>query len=409
MNFEKTKAPRTIVFVSALIVAIPSNAQPTAPPGWKLSTSNSQNITYVTIGSENAIISLTPPLPINSLDLIVTRAGNLRANPNCGSPIVEKASQITGLQAKLIPMTVGAKYQCSVIAMMRDDGQGQVIVMASQPSFDHALQTEATAITIAKQLASSQSNTVPHGNAQANNRSATKSNASSAIEAGKANDVAMALQTLVPLLDKNGETGIGIKPSDIDSIRFDMFDVTSIRPLVLLKSKIVCDCAEFNFDELNLAAVARKTPNDIGQWRVDGSGKIQIKWTKSKDWSGLSFPNSKGKPLGDNWKGSGTYKRISSSGYGMAGGDNSASTFVSTMLTFSPDGRFSEGNTVSSTVESGGNRTFAGGQSAAKSGRYKVEGWTLVLTYDNGKVEKSSAIIDSEPSTIWLAGKGYVR
>jgi hypothetical protein len=409
MNFEKTKAPRTIVFVLALIIAMPSNAQPSAPPGWKLSTSNSQNTTYATIGSENAVISITPPLPIKSLDVIMTRASNLSANANCGSPIVEKASPITGLQAKLIPMTVGAKYQCSVIAMMRDDGQGQVIIMASKPNFDHVLQTEATAITIARQLATSESNAVSQGNTQSGNRSAAKSNASSAIETGKANHVAMALQTLAPMLDKNGETGKGINPSDIDSIRFDMFDVTSIRPLILLKNKIVCDCAEFNFDELDLAAVARKTPNDIGQWRVDGSGKIQIKWTKSKDWSGLSFPNSKGKPLGDNWKGSGTYKRTSSSGYGMAGGDNSASTFVSTMLTFSPDGRFSEGNTVSSTVESGGSRTFAGGQTAAKSGRYKVEGWTLVLTYDNGKIEKSTAIIDNEPSTIWLAGKGYVR
>jgi hypothetical protein len=390
-----TNGLRTIVFLFGLIVFAPSNAQPSPPQGWKSSTTSSQNTTYTPVGSENAIISVTPPLPIKSLDLIMARARNLSANPNCGSPIVEKASQIAGLQGKLIPMTVGAKYQCSVIAMMRDDGQGQVIIMASQPNFDHALQTEATAISIAKQLAVSQG--------------AAKSNAPSAVEAGKANDVAMALQTLAPMLDKNGETGKGIKASDIDSIRFDMFDVTSIRPLILLTNKIVCDCAEFNFDELNLAAVARKTPNDIGQWRIDDSGKIQIKWTKSKNWSGLSFPNSKGKPLGDNWKGSGTYKRTSSSGYGMAGSDNAASTSVSTMLTFLPDGRFSEGSTVSSTVESGGNRTFAGGQTAAKSGRYSVEGWTLFLNYDNGKIHRSTAIIDKDPSTIWLAGKGYVR
>lgn len=79
------------------------------------------------------------------------------------------------------------------------------------------------------------------------------------------------------------------------------------------------------------------------------------------------------------------------------------------MLTFSLDGRFSKGNTVSSTIESAGSRTYAGDQSAAKSGRYKVEGWTIVLTYDNGKIEKSTAIIDNDPSTIWLAGKRYVR
>jgi hypothetical protein len=407
MDLIKSDALRTIVIVFALTAPITTLAQPAAPAGWRLSTA-SQNITYVTVGAENAIISVTPPLPVKSLDALVTRANNLKSNPNCGSPIVEKATQIEGIQAQLIPMMQGAKYQCSLIALMRSDGQGQVLVLFSQPNFDHAQQTEPTAIAIAQQLANAQGNVATQGSAQSGSRGTSTSKPEPAIDPRKANDVAMAMQILSPILDKNGDTVKGIKPADIDSIRFDMFDVTSIRPLILLKNNIVCDCAEFNFDELNLAAVARKSPNDIGQWRVEG-GKIQIKWTKSKNWSGLSFPNSKGKPLGDNWKGSGTYKRITSSGYGMPGGDNSASTFVSTMLTFSPDGRFSEGNVVSSTVEGGGSRTVAGGQSAAKSGRYKVEGWSLVLTYDNGKVERSTAITDNDPSTFWLGGKGYVR
>jgi hypothetical protein len=407
MDLIKSDALRTIVVVFALSAPITTLAQPAAPAGWRLSTA-SQNITYVTVGAENAIISVTPPLPVKSLDALVTRASNLKSNPNCGSPMVEKATQIEGIQAQLVPMTPGAKYQCSLIALMRPDGQGQVLVLFSQLNFDHTQQTEPTAIAIAQQLANAQGNVATQGSAQSGTRGTSTSKPEPAIDPRKANDVAMAMQILAPILDKNGETVKGIKPAEIDSIRFDMFDVTSIRPLILLKNNIVCDCAEFNFDELNLAAVARKSPNDIGQWRVEG-GKIQIKWTKSKNWSGLSFPNSKGKPLGDNWKGSGTYKRITSSGYGMPGGDNSASTFVSTMLTFSPDGRFSEGNVVSSTVEGGGSRTVAGGQSAAKNGRYKVEGWSLVLTYDNGKVERSTAITDNDPSTFWLGGKGYVR
>jgi hypothetical protein len=407
MNLSKSEILLTVGLLCALSLPMASYAQPNAPAGWRLSTAY-QNTTYVTVGAENAIISVTPPLPVKSLDLLVTRATNLRASPNCGSPIVEKASQIEGIQAQLVPMAAGAKYQCSLIALIRPDGQGQVLLLFSQPNFDHAQQTEPTAIVIAQQLATSQGNVAAQSNAPSASRGASPSKTEPPVDPRKANDVAIAMQILAPMLDKNGEAVKGIKSADIDSIRFDMFDVTSIRPLILLKNNIVCDCAEFNFDELNLVAVARKSPNDIGQWRIEG-GKIQIKWTKSKNWSGLSFPNSKGKPLGDNWKGSGTYKRITSSGYGMPGGDNSASTFVSTMLTFSPDGRFSEGNVVSSTVEGGGSRTVAGGQTAAKSGRYKVEGWTLVLTYDNGKVERSTAITDNDPSAFWLGGKGYVR
>jgi hypothetical protein len=401
---------RSFVFLSALSVAGVSSAQPSAPAGWKFSASSSANTTYVTVEAENAIMTVAPPLTIQSLDQMVDRIRNMRPNSNCGNAMVEKANPIGGIKAKLIPMTAGTKYQCSILVMQRDDGEGQVIFMASLLSYDHIGKTETTAIAIAQQLATTgQNNSVSQRSAQSNNRSASTPKSSPAVTPSQANDIAMALQTLAPMLDKDGATSKGIKTSDIDSIRFDMFDLTSIRPLILLKNKIVCDCAEFVLEEIDLAAVARKTPNDIGQWRLDSSGKVQIKWTKSKDWSGLSFPDAKGKPLGDNWKGNGTYKRISTSGYGMAGGENSAMTSVSTMLTFSPDGRFSEGSVISSTVEGSGSRTFAGGQSAAKSGRYKVEGWNLVLTYDNGKIEKSAAIIDKEPTTIWLAGKSYVR
>jgi hypothetical protein len=407
---KKAAIFRSFILLSALSVALACNAQPSAPVGWKLGSSNSTNTSYVTVDAENGVITVAPPLPIQSLDQMVDRIRTMRPNSNCGTTVVEKGYAINGLKATLIPMTGGVKYQCSVMVMLREDGQGQVIFMASLPSYDHAGKTEATAITIAQQLATTaQSNSASQGGVLSNNRVASAAKASPPVSPGKANDIAMALQILAPMLDKDGSTTKGIKSSDIDSIRFDMFDVTSIRPLILLKNKIVCDCAEFVLEELDLAAVARKTPNDIGQWRLDGSGKVQIKWTKSKDWSGLSFPDAKGKPLGDNWKGNGTYKRISTSGYGMAGSDNSAMTSVSTMLTFSLDGRFSEGNVISSTVEGSGSRTFAGGQSAAKSGRYKVEGWNLVLSYDNGKIEKSTAIIDKEPTTIWLAGKSYVR
>ncbi len=386
-----------------------ANAQPAAPSGWKLSSTPSKNTTYVAIGSgETAIITISPPLAVQSLDQLLAR-GLQSARPinNCGALVYDKAIAIDGVQAKLIPTAPGGKYQCSAIGFIRGDNQGQIVLMVSIADYDHSGKTEAAAVELVKQLAAT-SNGQASASGSSNRTSPAVKPSPQPVDKSKANDIALALQTLAPVLDKNGESAKGINPSDIQSIRFDMFDITSVRPLILLKNKIVCDCAEFSFDVLDLAAVARKNPNDIGQWRIGDNGKIQIKWTKSKDWSGLSFPDSTGKPLGDNWKANITYKAISTSGFGMAGGDNSAFTAVSSMMSFGTDGRFSEGSVVSSTVESGGGRTVAGGKSAARGGRYKVEGWNLVLSYDDGKVQKLTAITDKDPSTIWLGGKSWV-
>jgi hypothetical protein len=107
------------------------------------------------------------------------------------------------------------------------------------------------------------------------------------------------------------------------------------------------------------------------------------------------------KPLGDGWRTSGTYERLS--GFGGAGGPMAA---ASRTLTLSRDGAFAL--TTGAGASAGG---VASSSRNGQRGRYQVKGWVLVLRYEDGRTQGLTAMTSAEgrASTLWLAGSSYER
>ncbi|WP_436048111.1 DUF6683 family protein [Phenylobacterium sp. LjRoot225] len=190
----------------------------------------------------------------------------------------------------------------------------------------------------------------------------------------------------------------------VDRIVFDM-SVTAgfggaamqVRPVMLLSGGVACRCLDEDLASLDLSDLRRRRPEAMGAWRQAGDG-LQVKWAEK--WRPVTF-RVQAKPLGDGWRTSGTYERLS--GFGGAGGPMVA---ASRTLTLSNDGGFAL-NTNAGTNAGG----VASRSSKTRSGRYQVKGWVLVLRYDDGRTEGLTAMTSAEggASTLWLAGSSYER
>ncbi|MFC4292990.1 hypothetical protein ACFOWX_11255 [Sphingorhabdus arenilitoris] len=194
--------------------------------------------------------------------------------------------------------------------------------------------------------------------------------------------------------------------ANVDSLRFFYFaggpGGVDPRPVVLFKGGLLCDCAEYALGTANPEIYRSKYPGDFGKWRRTAAGEYEVLWDEdsSGNWSGLS--SSAAKPLPAAWRGQGTWRRTSS--VGMLGGDAPVTSSIN-LLTFNLDGRFSEGNVISSTSPT----VFAGGSSAEREGRYDIDGYFIVLRYDDGATERMSAVWESDEDVIWFDGKGFIR
>jgi hypothetical protein len=205
-----------------------------------------------------------------------------------------------------------------------------------------------------------------------------------------------------PLPKYTGSTAL---PANIDSIGVYPFAggfAVDYRPVILYKNGVMCDCMEYGFGVTNIEALKAKHPADFGRWRRVGS-RIDYVWDDSKDraWSELS--GGKLRPLPDNWRTRGTYRRINSVGMG----ENMTSS--TSMLTFAPDGRFSKGAVISSTASSGDTSVFAGGESAKYGGRYHLTGWYLTLAFDDGTVQRKTVAWQSDQDVLWIDGSSFIR
>jgi hypothetical protein len=209
--------------------------------------------------------------------------------------------------------------------------------------------------------------------------------------------------TASPALPKfTGNTGL---PANIDSIGVYPFAggfAVDYRPVILFKNGVMCDCMEYAFGATDIAALRAKHPADFGRWRRNG-GRTEYVWDDSKDraWSELS--GGKLRPLPDNWRTKGTYRRTDSVGMG----ENMTSS--TSMLAFSPDGRFSRSAVISSTASSGDTSVFAGGETRKYDGRYQTKGWYLILTFDDGTVQRKNVAWQSDQDVLWIDGSTFIR
>jgi hypothetical protein len=134
-----------------------------------------------------------------------------------------------------------------------------------------------------------------------------------------------------------------------------------------------------------------KAPGDWGRWTRVGS-TITVRWndgeTSTVPVTGDNFMT--GGPKG--MKLSGEYRHVSGGGSIAFGGGNS---FLSeSSYTFFPDGTFSSDQSSSFMVGPGagadGASAMGGSNGGGARGRYDVEGYTLKLTYPDGRISRLS-------------------
>lgn len=163
-------------------------------------------------------------------------------------------------------------------------------------------------------------------------------------------------------------------------------------PVLLLNNGVACDCLDEDLDRVTLADLQQRRPEALGQWRASGE-HVDVNW--GKGWDELYF-TATGLPLGDDWRASATYVRITSIGY--AGTDTYAA--ASKEITFDAAGHFALA----------GAAVAEGSVGVSKSrGSYVVKGWMATLRFEDGTERRLTALTSSDKpgNTLWLGGGAY--
>jgi hypothetical protein len=196
----------------------------------------------------------------------------------------------------------------------------------------------------------------------------------------------------------------------IDSFGFDTkagmgiggFITTEVYPVVLFKDgSALTDVTGLN----DPAAHRRANPEDWVRWRRSG-GKIEL--MKSSGWKAMSFSRTYvSLPAG--FRLNGLFRRLSGAGNMGVGGSDSVSAVSE--YRFWPDGTVVRGGSLGSTASSGDSSVVTSSVSPNARGKYRIDGLTLSIRYDDGSSERRILVADpTDPKTaIWLDGKGYVQ
>jgi hypothetical protein len=193
--------------------------------------------------------------------------------------------------------------------------------------------------------------------------------------------------------------------------QFQGFGVGSVvpTPVVLFKNgEALYDISVLKKSAADIAAHRQRYPDEWTKWRRV-NGKLQL--LEKKGWDALAFDTVMSS-LPRGLKLAGIYR--------LTGGANFSSPgFTSNILawddlSFLPDGRFQGGGGANTTSSYDGpavsTSTAIPARSAARFGRYAIDGYTLTLRYDDGRVEQRMITADpKELNVIYLDGDGYIR
>ncbi len=177
-------------------------------------------------------------------------------------------------------------------------------------------------------------------------------------------------------------------------------------PVVLFKSgEAVADIEALSHPG-GLAGHRAENPDDWGRWRRSGAN---IEMSHDGAWKRLEFTTTMDRlPAG--FRLQGRWRSLSGVGNVAMGGTASVTAWSD--LTFDRAGRFTSGGGAGSSSESpdGNTRVTTGASQPDRSGQYSIEGYTLTLRYDSGRVERRLIVADpADTKTIWLDGDGWVR
>lgn len=199
----------------------------------------------------------------------------------------------------------------------------------------------------------------------------------------------------------------------IDSIGFHTrakmgiggFITLDVFPVLMLRSgELVKDVAALRAPG-GLEAHRAAHPAAWTRWRRQG-GSLEL--LTDDGWKPLAYQTSYA-ALPANLVLDGGFRALGGAGNVALGGSDSVAAWDA--YRFAPDGRVERSGGAGASAAFGNAGVTTRSTAASRRGRYRIDGLTLVIDYDDGSREQRILVIDpnAPDKALWLDGTGYVR
>lgn len=177
----------------------------------------------------------------------------------------------------------------------------------------------------------------------------------------------------------------------------------------------VCSCTELAPADAR-QSLSERGADEIGEWQADGE-RYRVRWPGKAKWKTIKKP-LRAATVPRDWQGGGKYQSIGTSG-GVT--TSTPEFFVGAWsdLALNPDGTFAKGGGAMSTSDgSDGTNvsTTMGRQDAVQEGSYAIDGYSLTLSFADGRKERTSIAWDGvakegeDPyETLWIGGTAFKK
>ncbi|MEL6860777.1 MAG: hypothetical protein AAGL11_02985 [Pseudomonadota bacterium] len=175
-------------------------------------------------------------------------------------------------------------------------------------------------------------------------------------------------------------------------------------PLYLFKGGAACRCSDLAPGDVDVHALRRSRPEDVGTWRKSG-GKYLVTYA---DGESDELDPAIGPPATiPNGRLFGRFGSIGGGGNTALGGNSIV--IASKDYDFRADGTFSQ-----ESFGGGGNGVVTAGSKRGSVGQWRLDGATLTLSYPDGTRLRTSVywsargdLVNGVPDAIWIGGKAY--
>lgn len=184
-----------------------------------------------------------------------------------------------------------------------------------------------------------------------------------------------------------------------DFVTLDVFPV-----LMLRSGELVKDVAALR-EPGGLDAHRAAHPAAWTRWRRQG-GSLELLTTEG--WKPLAYQTSYA-ALPANLVLDGGFRALGGTGNVALGGSDSVAVWDA--YRFAPDGRVERSGGAGASAAFGDAGVTTRSTAAGRRGRYRIDGLTLVIDYDDGAREQRVLVIDprAPDKALWLDGTAYVR
>jgi hypothetical protein len=183
------------------------------------------------------------------------------------------------------------------------------------------------------------------------------------------------------------------------------FLAVSTCPVVLFKDGALLSDLEALLQPAALQAHKARHPDSWTRWRRQG-GELQVE--RKAGWKALGFQTTYAS-LPKDFRLDGRYRALSGAGTLAVGGTDAVAAWRD--YRFHADGRIEHEGGVGGRSEFGNASVATRHAAAGRQGRYRIDGLLLVITWDDGAIERSIVVTDPRDAkgAIWLDGVGFVR